>query len=179
MPKIQANQWKAQSHLRANGRRPQPWTTNGIQLLPPGVRPRLPEPVRCRGCPGQGATWSGFLVRRARPPGTWNAMGGNGPHCLVTMVCKRQTLSECGSTLFPPRLGVDFSPPRLPPGSQERAKHRYLPQMLPGRYLVFLLTAQRDWCCSFLCFMNGLLQSSERLSHLPKTTWLESGRAWT
>lgn len=67
---------------------------------PPGGVTRLPGLLRLRrGCAGQAAAWSGFLVRRVRPAGTlagagaWNAAGGNDPHCLVTRVCKRQCLS--------------------------------------------------------------------------------------
>lgn len=111
---------------------------------PPGVWPRLR-----RGCPGQGATWSGFLVRRAWALGTWNAMGGNGPHCLVTTVCKRQTLSECGSTLFPPRLGGGFltslSPSRVPgkrkaqlPPSNATRTLSHFPFNSPARLVLFL-----------------------------------------
>ena len=160
-------------------RSPRARTANGVQLLPRGAWPRLPGPRRLRrGCPGQGATWSGFLVRRAQPLGTWNTTGGNGPHCLVTTVCKRQTLSECGFTLSPPRLGVDLSPPRLPPQSQEGGKQSYLPQML-ARYSLFPLNSPVRLVLFLPLFYEWGNSSSLKSSHLPKATQLESGRAWT
>lgn len=145
---------------------PQPRTANGVQPLPRG----LPGPLRLRvGCTGQGATWSGFQVRKARPAstsggaGAWNSVGSNGPHCLVTRVCKRHTLSECGSTLLLPRLGVDLSSlspsrapekrkPQPPPSNATRALSHF-PHNSSVRLALFLrasyfrkgvIQAQRD-----------------------------------
>ena len=155
--KVQANQRAAMGHLLPNDGRPRPRTTYGVQTLPPGVWPQLPGPLWLRrGCPGQGATWSGFLVRRARPVGTWNTTGGSGPHCLVTRVCKRQTLSKCGSTLSPPGLGLDCSPHCLSPGSQERKPQ--LPSSNATRTLShFALNSPARLVLS--CCMNQVIQA--------------------
>lgn len=101
--------------------------------------------------------WSGGLGLWA--PGTrWEAMALT---AWLRRSAKDRHCLSVGPHYSLPDWGVDFSPPCLPAGSQGKGKHSYLPQMLPGHYLIFLLTAQRDWCCSCLCFMNGVIQLSE------------------
>ena len=101
-----ANQWVLQSLLAANGNLPQPFS-QWYPVPSPGVWPQLPGPLRMhRGCTRQGAIWLGFRVSWVWPTGT---LAGAGGRTAVTRVCKKQTLSEHVSTLFPPMLGVNFS----------------------------------------------------------------------
>lgn len=166
----------------------QPPTVLDIQWCPappPGVWPRLPGPLRLlRGCAGQGATWSGFLVRRARPIGTsegagaWNVAGGNGPHCLVTRVCKRQTLSECGSALPPPGWGwISLLPVSLQGSRKEKTTATSL-KCYQDITSFSLQSPVRLVPFSPLFYEKDNL-SSARLSDLPKDTHLESSRART
>lgn len=86
-----------------------------------------------------GATCLGFLVRRAWSSdtlagvGARTTAGGSELHCLVTRVCKRQTLSEHDTHSLPPDwlslVSVLFCNPR-------RGNYRHFLRMQPAYYII-------------------------------------------